>query len=103
MLSNLALVETVLYQTVSLCSPCGRHCVCDATAELIEQARRRMQETSYTREASIVLESLLGEGTFGKVYSGVKCFLRGKSGGHAGAVHFQTAVRLAAATNTSVS
>jgi hypothetical protein len=39
-------------------------------ADLIEQARRRMQETSATRESGIVLESLLGEGTFGKVYSG---------------------------------
>lgn len=29
-----------------------------------------MQETSSMKEASIVLESLLGEGTFGKVYSG---------------------------------
>jgi len=45
--------------------------VCCSPAELIEQARRRMQATSATREASVVLESLLGEGTFGKVYSGM--------------------------------
>ena len=29
-----------------------------------------MQETPSVRESSIMLESLLGEGTFGKVYSG---------------------------------
>lgn len=40
-------------------------------AELIEEARRRMQCTgSMRRETSIVLEGLLGEGTFGKVYRG---------------------------------
>lgn len=50
-----------------MCVSCRAAC---CPAELIEQARRRMQETPSVRESSIMLESLLGEGTFGKVYSG---------------------------------
>ncbi|WIA08255.1 hypothetical protein OEZ85_007699 [Tetradesmus obliquus] len=41
------------------------------THELIEEARRRMQVTvGGRRDTAIVLEGLLGEGTFGKVYKG---------------------------------
>jgi len=41
-------------------------------AELIEEVRRRMQlAATGKRDTGIILEGLLGEGTFGKVYKGM--------------------------------
>jgi hypothetical protein len=42
-----------------------------ACAELIEATRQRMRQISELPEGTLVLQGLLGEGTFGKVYSGM--------------------------------
>jgi hypothetical protein len=39
-------------------------------ADLIEAKRQRMRQVSELPEGTLVLQGLLGEGTFGKVYSG---------------------------------
>lgn len=61
--------------TACVCGPRLLHVAAAAaaahSAELIEEARRRMQVTAGgRRDTAIVLEGLLGEGTFGKVYKG---------------------------------
>jgi hypothetical protein len=41
-----------------------------ACAEIIEATRQRMRQVSELPEGALVLQGLLGEGTFGKVHSG---------------------------------
>lgn len=50
---------------------CACRIVCPGCAELIEATRLRMRATSGLGEGALVLQSLLGEGTFGKVYTGL--------------------------------